>query len=412
MRQRRRVDEYVAVNGGNASAEIAMRAAGTYGAGFIMDDSSADYWKLTQDADGNWGWQEDGNLDFDLSELPPEKCAAVEEALRLSGSGLTADGRVRHEDMDEVIMNIIADGVVPSPQTEPGVIQMGPDTSQNMNAFLRIRYGTEQLVEVSGIAAGMIRGGVTADGITSLDQALVAAQSRGLLVRNEVNVNTNDLVNVGGPGGPVYVPARLGYGDDEHTVTSYPGLRIVDPKRGITPHAGIDLGRVHDSDVVAATDWSSITLAWDAVYGLSATNSFDIGTNNFQNVLGHLEVNKTVMDYLAAFGTQGVTATGGGLTGLPAGMVIGQVGETGYSFGEHLDWRTFQDNELIPPTQSELYGDYLSSAPATFEAQMLSNLPGNTPEQSWRMPETWDRIDEYWRTTRDVDWLWDLGVAP
>ena len=51
-----------------------------------------------------------------------------------------------------------------------------------------------------------------------------------------------------------------------------------------------------------------------------------------------LRIADGMVDYLSAFGTQGARATGGGLTGLSAGMVVGQVGKTGCSFGEHLDW--------------------------------------------------------------------------
>ena len=388
---------------GDISA-LAAHAIGSY-------DSGADYWKLVQNAEGNWGWREDGNLDFDLSELSPDKRAAVEEALRLSGSGLTSGGRVRHEDMDGTMMDIVARGVTDAPAREPGVFRMGPDTSRHADALARFRYGTQQFVNVSKIAAGLMRGGVSADGITSLDEALVSAQRSGLLIENEARISTDGLINVGVVDQPVYVPVRLGYGDDVHTVTSYPGLRIVDPERGITRHSGIDIGRVHDSDVVAAADESTLGLTWDAVYGLSARNGFSIEGNSYENRLGHLEVNKTLMDYIAAFGAEGVKATGDGLAGLPAGMVIGQVGNTGYSLGEHLDWRTFRNTRPENPLDSRIYGDYLSTAPATLEARLLSNLPGRTPEQSWQMPETWDRIDEYWRTTRDVDWLWDLGVV-
>jgi hypothetical protein len=152
-------------------------------------------------------------------------------------------------------------------------------------------------------------------------------------------------------------------------------------------------------------------LSWDARFGLNVYNQFTIAENSFANSLSHLEVAPTVMDYLAAFSTVGATLSGNTLSGLAAGMVVGQVGSTGYSFGEHLDLRTYQEGLPIDPLNSDLYNSYFQQAPATVWARTLSGLPGNMPQEAWRAPDTWRRIEEYWRATGEAVWLERLRWA-
>ena len=104
------------------------------------------------------------------------------------------------------------------------------------------------------------------------------------------------------------------------------------------------------------------------------------------------------MGYLKAFGTKGVTAAERGLTNIPAGMVIGQVGNTGNSLGAHLDWRIFPGNNLkipVNPLKNDFYKQYLSSTRATYTARMLSNLQGKTSGEAWRDPQTQLQIEEF-----------------
>ncbi len=70
-------------------------------------DSSADYWRLVAAEDGSFGWQEDGNLDFNVNDLPEDEIERIEAVLELEGRGLTADGRIVAEDMNSAIINII-----------------------------------------------------------------------------------------------------------------------------------------------------------------------------------------------------------------------------------------------------------------------------------------------------------------
>ena len=368
-------------------------------------DSSADYWKLVKGDDGNWGWREDGSLDFDVSALPKDKQESLKKALRQNDIELTEDGRIRRGDMNKKVLNDLANSLYESETTLSSVVKSLSDSifnirssefrdlrrsnpidfnkngnkiNQQRNSFVK---GTRSFVNLSRIAKSMMSENVTVGKIDALHKALFGAYNSGFLIQNPVNINTEGLVNVGSSEDPLYVPVRLRPGDNDHKVTSYPGWRILcsRPKSGVTYHPGIDIGSVHDSDVVTAADKSSAYLKWTPIYGLSARTPYTREGQKFENALGHLEVNKTIMDYLKAFGTKGVNAAEKGLTNIPAGMVIGQVGNTGYSMGEHLDWRIFPGNNpkrSVNPLENDFYKQYLSSTRATYTAKMLSNLEG------------------------------------
>ena len=408
--QRREVQYIRFMQAMGDNAKISEYVKGKY-------DSSADYWKLVQDADGNWGWREDGSLDFDVSALPKDKQESLKKALRQNDIELTEDGRIRHEDMSKKVLNDPANSLYESETTLSSVVKSSSDSifnirssefrdlrssnpvdfnkngnkiNQQRNSFVK---GTRSFVNLSQIAKSMMSENVTFGKINALDKALFGAYNSGFLIQNPVNINTEGLVNVGSSEEPLYVPVRLRPGDNDHKVTSYPGWRILwsRPKSGVTYHPGIDIGSVHDSDVVAPANKSSARLTWTRTYGLSARTPYTREGQEFENALGHLEVNKTIMDYLKAFGTKGVTAAERGLTNMPAGMVIGQVGNTGNSLGAHLDWRIFPGNNLkksVNPLENNFYKQYLSSTRATYTVRMLSNLQGKTSGEAWRNPQT------------------------
>ncbi|MDF1529799.1 MAG: hypothetical protein P1R74_11800 [Sedimenticola sp.] len=100
---------------------------------------SVDYWKLIVDEDGNPGWQEDGNLNFNVDELPSDAKAAVEELLRMQGSGLTEDGRIPADQMNSAIVQVISANMIDAPAGIPGVMTFSPETSQHVDALMRWR---------------------------------------------------------------------------------------------------------------------------------------------------------------------------------------------------------------------------------------------------------------------------------
>ena len=338
------------MNAQQRAIAAAMAAGGRRGvAGYVAgtyEFMSGDNFKLTRDTDENWGWREDGNLNFDISELPPETREAVEEALRRNGGELTADGRIRHEDMDETIIDIIAESVLPSPQTEPGVFQMGPETTEHAFASMAFVSGTERFVQISSIAAAMMLGGMTNNGIEAMQDAMLAAQGSGLLIQNGVNIGPFD------PNDPIIYPGE----GDRTLLTSPPGHRFRLNRYGEPtnlPHDGADFAvyredwsRYIGGEVgVRSRENSFLQLRMNDVFGLQAVST----GSTIEGQYSHLHAN-TVMDYLAAFGTQGVTATGSGLSGVPAGMRLGSIGNTGgESTATHLDLIT---RVLVDPREN------------------------------------------------------------
>ena len=120
------------------------------------------------------------------------------------------------------------------------------------------------------------------------------------------------------------------------------------------------------------------------------------------------------MDFISALASEGVGYNNGTLTGLPAGTVIGGVGNTGYSFGEHLDLRVARNGSQVNPTelQRSPYGSYLQGdTNETDFARLLSNLPydsisGHLGEPDPNYNDFWDRAWEY--VNGDVDGRYDF----
>lgn len=119
------------------------------------------------------------------------------------------------------------------------------------------------------------------------------------------------------------------------------------------------------------------------------------------------------MAYLKNFGTEGVSFDGTTMTGIIAGTVLGNVGNTGDSEGAHLDWNIYEridgKMERVFPTQSTLFGSYLrTEITATTEALYLSGMTKKS------IADNISKIEEYYKATKDrsflMDFTWNNGI--
>jgi hypothetical protein len=138
-------------------------------------DSSGDYWKLTKDGQGNWGWADDGSADFDISEAlnDPEfnknylnelflNRDDMREALLLSQS---QDGKkggvISAERMNEGIAYLLSTGLIPLDTTPVQNIESSEHRAKirrqsdiDQNDFI---YNTQEKMQYNQDHANTIR---------------------------------------------------------------------------------------------------------------------------------------------------------------------------------------------------------------------------------------------------------------
>lgn len=277
-------------------------------------------------------------------------------------------------------------------------ILSGGDVLAQYDRFLD---GTGHFADASVQAKTMIAGDITQDGIDKMNAALYAAQESGLLKKNpNSSKDFSRIINLG----QVLIPVELGHDQISHDISSLFGYRVIDTKRGLTFHSGIDLRGISDSNIIAGVNGESSELKYDSIYGLNVTERFSLNNRSYKNILSHLEKIPTLESYFINFSTEGISLRKNRLEGLTAGTVIGNIGHTGYSFGDHLDWRTFENGKLVNPLKSTLYGDYLSNkATITYEAIKLSGYTTGTMDNIF-----YKNIKDYFYNSRDTNFIWNF----
>ncbi len=361
-------------------------------------DARGDYWRLVRDPrTGAFGFIEDGELDFDLSilgmgrDISPEEMAKMVKSMEISRLPKFEASR----DMVFQSGNISKEELM---KQYDEFQKKNPHFSDpNFQAFFE-----------GGTNSSSFR-----NGILSFVGASVALE-------DAITYNTTRLINLGTKNNPLYVPVELGAGQSVHEASSLPGVRYLSDIAAFKNHSGIDLRGVGGKHVVVSANSTDVTLAYNSVYGLQANNSYIYDGTVAKDQLAHLEASSTFMSFLKNFGTEGVTFDGQTLHGLAAGTIIGKVGNTGTSFGAHLDWNmyraTLDEYNLLgklkyaSPLEDTLFGDYLKHRiTRTVDARYLSGLSGK-PETVLDNPSNRASLKKYFNTTRDVAWFWKISL--
>ena len=317
-------------------------------------DCSADYWKLVQDTDGLYGWQEDGQLDFYLED--GSKIDADYFASALNGSNyITSPENI--EATNKLIQNLKDSGY----------------SKKEIKEFLN---GTTGFADASVAARNLMSGKLSQSELDAMNKGLYAAQESGLLVKNKI--------------GTLYdtsLPFVLNDEKDVTWITTQYGFDLLDGK--IRNHSAVDLVVNDPKDEKYAAgqtklvvpETSDITLSYGTDIGLKET--FSLG-NGSEILYGHMDAN-SIKSYLSQFGTEGVSITSNGkLVNVPGGMLTGYIGNTGaITTGAHLHlgYSKFQFDESsglfnLNPTNPNEYFSALKSISVTPYAKVTSGLQG------------------------------------
>ncbi|AHC14394.1 hypothetical protein [Salinispira pacifica] len=415
-------DEIKILNSEGGIQKLAEHAVENY-------DWSADYWKLT--AEGKW--KEDQSLDFDISAAVEENPELLNDpeimALLRQGGGKIAFSDMNEEVAQKIGLSIFGDDIANS--TNPNVPDWANESLISANGALnRFIEGTGAFVNASeainsaisyiggsNYESNPINSSIANTLLTDMMDSLGGVQDSGLLVKNGVSgIDTSNLVNLGTDENPLYIPVELGPGQSVHDSSSLPGLRDMDA--GIFKnHSGIDLRGIGDSNVVSSADNLSMELNYDATFGLNALTTFNYSGISAQDKLSHLEAEPTIMSFLQNFGTEGVNFDGNALSGLIAGTVLGNVGNTGYSDGAHLDWNTLEYSSDLAgfdpnsPLDSTLYGDYLRNDITVQSAFARYRSGGEgTPETVLDYASNLNNYRNYFEETNDIPWMWEMNL--
>jgi hypothetical protein len=447
------MQEYETQRAAVGHTEMALRAAKEYGTGLITSsenltndvlnylqgpeefakyvgatyDSSADYWKLVKDAKGKYGWEWDNSLDFDVSLLRKEgKLAkAMMEDPELAAAVIFGGGKISYKNMNGTVANQLSYALMPqvAGKTTGGLEWISPQMAAYNDARKAFELGTVSFASASA-AAQTLMANPSPGGVGALNEALMRVQSSGLLVKSSGSIDRSGLIGDGTDEVP-YLPVRAdakgkvslaGYAeyrfvDDEF----YGGLKrsLVDkgkysqawldenyPLHGYArnQHSGGDV--VGSGDVIASVS-GDYALSYDAKYGFgSAVTSALMANTQYFN--GHMAA-ESVMDYMAAFSTQGTTLAKNGnaynLNGIIAGTVIGAQGSTGIADGAHVhgEIRTLFRNQWVvaPRLWNSTFGLNDVYSPALEPTTWASRNSGY-PSPNLSDPKLWNSLNADW----------------
>ena len=341
---------------------------------WVENSGDIEYWKFTQKDDGSYGWNWDGDFDFntDMGKISAEYMKQLAEGIKFLESKetqLALGFPIREkEQKKEVVMtsgtpseeNIVSNEMFKEIMNSNGF---------DFEAYKTFIKETEHFADASIIAKTMIAevsgikdGNLSSDGIVSLNKALYAVQESGLLIRlgNGSYEDNKYILSENG----LSFPVALNKNEKYLRMTSNFGEQLlVDEKNQsirFRTHRQIDIADQTpgvSNDLIATKNNLKYLFEYDATYGLNYEVSD--GNTKYQQ-LSHMS-SQSILNYISLFSSKGISMGANfALNGIKQNMIIGETGNTGSSLGVHLDYRQYDTNgNIVNPTEmwSQLYSN-------------------------------------------------------
>ena len=341
---------------------------------WVENSGDIEYWKLAQKDDGSYGWNWDGDFDFntDMGKISAEYMKQLAEGIKFLESKetqLALGFPIREkEQKKEVVMT----SGTPSEETIVSNEMFKEIMNSNgfdFEAYKNFIKETEHFADASIIAKTMIAevsgikdGNLSSDGIVSLNKALYAVQESGLLIRLGNGSYENDEYILSENG--LSFPVALNKNEKYLRMTSNFGEQLlVDEKNQsikFRTHRQIDIADQTpgvSNDLIAKKNNLKYLLEYDATYGLNYKVSD--GNAKYQQ-LSHMS-SQSILNYISLFSSNGISMGANfALNGIKQNMIIGETGNTGSSLGVHLDYMQYDTNgNIVNPTEmwSQLYSN-------------------------------------------------------
>jgi len=358
-----------------------------YSSDFEESVVSKDFWKLVIDEHGNYGFREDGSLDFDLSALSEDERASISELLKFEGTGLTNDGRVRAEDMSEALLSLMG-GNAQNSKTFVGGAAALAGASVEAKSLISILSLSDSWSYKNSLDENAL-----SSQFSNMNELLLLAQESGIIVKNEYQTYEGDgTIFASEPG----VDPTWTSGSGNRLVTLLSNHR---EPYSLQLHLPWDFTVPDGSRGLLSPEAGSLSLNFSKTGGLASIFTSQSGVD--QLTMMHTSP-ETIMSYLQTFGMQGTAlqekAGNFSISGIQDNTVIGIVGNTGTDTSRdhlHLVYKQLKRGDWVQADPG-LYGPYkgLSSSFATTPYTDMVSAWGSS---TWTIPMI-NSVDNYSRT--------------
>jgi len=276
---------------------------------------------LVQTEDGNWGWREDGSLDFDISAAYGEVMdPRMKEALTLTAGEMLLGGG------DDLVEKLFGSG--------------GPD-SLIENNFMS---GTISLVGASIKAEGLIsllsnetmahKKNLNAlevnNQLNMMNELLLLAQNSGIIVKNDYEVYEGEgTIFARDDNSPVFQGSKDGF-RVKYWAEDLSGIAKIQSH----PEWDLNVRSMQDRGMLAPEN-GSLSLMFNLTGGLKSV--FTDAPGQERLTFTHSS-SASIMNYIAAFGMEGTSLDENySLNGIRENTVIATMGNTGtWTTGAHV----------------------------------------------------------------------------